>query len=109
MLLILSDLENGGRYRHGNCGDSGKDREEQRNRARLPHNIVEIEHFTFPFASLGTSSSVRGSNAFPRSGIVPDLMQRVYVRGAFAKMTALPDNLTETPHRNAQRGDPWTF
>jgi len=30
--------------------------------------------------------------------IAADLMIRVYVKARFAKMTAVPDNLTETPH-----------
>src|SRR3954452_24590958 len=31
-------------------------------------------------------------------------MITTYVKGPFAKMTALPDNLTETPHLNPGRG-----
>ena len=33
-----------------------------------------------------------------------DLMDEVYVKARFAKMTALPDNLTETPHSYAGTG-----
>ena len=29
---------------------------------------------------------------------LPDLMMCFYVKGGFAKMTGLPDNLIETPH-----------
>jgi hypothetical protein len=32
-----------------------------------------------------------------------------YVKRRFAKMTALPDNLTETPHLHAGQGRSWTF
>ena len=38
-----------------------------------------------------------------------DLMVEVYVKERFAKMTALPDNLTETPHSYAGTGHSWTF
>ena len=44
-----------------------------------------------------TSASVLGIVAFRVQESLPDLMICFYVKGWFAKMTALPDNLTETP------------
>jgi hypothetical protein len=77
--------------------------------ARGPLASSSTSNICFSLRVTRTSSPDRKSNAFTRSGIVRDLMPTVYVTGAFAKMTALPDNLTETPHRNAQRGHEWTF
>ena len=52
----------------------------------------------------GASSPVLRSSACPVQESFPDLMIRFYAKGRFAKMTALPDKLTETPHLPAARG-----
>ena len=50
-----------------------------------------------------------------RKDVLPEFSKRrssamgsFYVKGRFAKMTGLPDKLTETPHTYASRGREWT-
>lgn len=50
-----------------------------------------------PFRIKRTSYPVLESGPFHGSESLPDLMVGFYVNRRFAKMTALPDNLTETP------------
>jgi hypothetical protein len=45
----------------------------------------------------GASCPISGSAASGSAKITPRLMVSFYVKAEFAKMTALPDNLTETP------------
>jgi hypothetical protein len=39
----------------------------------------------------------------------PNSMGSIYVEQPFAKMTGLPDNLTETPDCSGRGGNTWTF
>jgi hypothetical protein len=75
-----------------------------RARTLLLKSIILI----FPSFNLA-SDPVLGIVAFPSSRSLPDLMIGVYRERRFAKMTALPDNLTETPHSHAGHGFRWTF
>ena len=53
---------------------------------------------------IGASSPVLGSSAHPVHDSLADLMIGFYAKRRFAKMTARPDKLTETPHLDAGRG-----
>jgi hypothetical protein len=94
-----------------NCGHDGRrnggqprqNSKEERHHAVRFQIVVIVEHLSFP-SPAGTNFPVLESVAFPSRKQFPDLMIDMYVRGPFAKMTGLPDNLTETPHTYAGRG-----
>jgi hypothetical protein len=59
----------------------------------------------FLLHNLGQRGPVFGSIAFPMSVLPADLMRSLYAIRTLAKMTGMPDELTETPGAGA----PWTF
>jgi hypothetical protein len=77
-------------------------------RRRCDRRLLSSPGILFPFfiASGRVLQISQALFAFePR--IAADLMIRVYVKARFAKMTAVPDKLIETPDRVAV-GAPWT-
>jgi hypothetical protein len=64
--------------------------------------------FEIPFFDWASDLTL-GVNVFPSSRSRPELMFRVYRERPIAKMTGLPDNLTETPQLHADAAIRWTF
>jgi hypothetical protein len=94
-------VDNCGRDGSRDCGNSRKYREEQNHRSSGTQIPFNASHFNFPWLVLRTRKVVFESTAFEslRRSLTRWLL--LYSEARFAKMTGLPDNLTETPHSYA--------
>jgi hypothetical protein len=107
-LKKFNNLQNcrcNGRRDGRNCSNKG---EEDRSGTLRTQPIMRFQHLWFLSKSRDEFFHL-GKQICPSAESLPDLMTGIYVKRRFAKMTALPDNLTETPHLNAGRSPEWTF
>jgi hypothetical protein len=99
-----------------NCRQNrGRNRRDTGNKSEEGHHELATVHVFVEAGHLQSPSNSRHKRGHFRKAVLSEFMNRrssamgsFYVKCRFAKMTGLPDKLTETPHTYASRGREWT-
>jgi hypothetical protein len=98
-----------------NCGQDGRgnDREARDEREEHGQNLSRLqvafiaEHLMLPFNNRMRVLRSPETVLAPVEELPSDLMGANYVSSGFAKMSGVPDKLTETPHTYSRGGTRW--